>query len=269
MFEVASIHFTRDCNLNCSFCYRPKKSVNELPLGFWYDIIPHLKKLGVPQVALGGGEPMLYPEFVRRLGEVCKKEGMVLNITSNGKLMKNIPNLKKVLENVTMVSLSFDKVKVKSTKDFVEYMDTVRLVKKTGTKVGCNLLVDNTILRGIRVITHLLFERGVDRIYVLYPKNFRGPDILKYKFIYYYLTEKYKHFYVDDLTRTILYEGKYTGWKNPCHFGKLISIDEQGYVKGCSFDDKSVLKLKKPEDILKVKDIKFEVRKECPYLLKP
>ena len=42
-FMTASIHLFKDCNLNCSFCYRDKKGKPEKTLEFWKNLIPYFK----------------------------------------------------------------------------------------------------------------------------------------------------------------------------------------------------------------------------------
>lgn len=275
-FKVVSIHYTNECNCNCSFCYKLKmKKEPEKPLIFWLKLVPYLNQL-TDQIALGGGEPFIHPYFVEQFAKVCKKNKLILNVTSNGKLLMDLNDrqLKTLLKDITMISLSFDKEKIKTKEDFKDYVRIVKRIKKlTKCQVGSNLLVDKEMfeIEGAFLI-HLvagLFGIGVDRVFALYPKNIKGPDILKYGQIYSYLTSKYEKFFADDLTRQILEQGKYKNWREPCHFGKdLISINESGYVTGCSFDNinKAVLKLDKPEEILKIKNYKFKERFNCPYL---
>jgi MoaA/NifB/PqqE/SkfB family radical SAM enzyme len=262
-YDVIAIHFTTDCNLSCPMCYRPKK-FKELDCKFYFDLVPYLSKLA-PQLALGGGEPFLFPGFIRRLGEECKKHNLILNITTNGTLP-----IGDFLKDVTMVSVSFDKYKVKTAGDLARYEKFVKDLKQY-TKVGCNLLVDDEMFnkRGYFnwLVDYLFNHIKVERIFALYPKNWKAPDILKHRAEYLLATIKYKHFYVDDLTNKILKENSYTNWKHSCHFGKsIVSIDENKNVLGCSFDTKPILKLKEPKDILKLKTLKVKERYKCPYL---
>lgn len=70
MYKVVSIHFTNDCNFNCPFCYREKGTElmdEELFLG-----LPRFLKDVTEQVALGGGEPTLYPDLVENFAKECK-----------------------------------------------------------------------------------------------------------------------------------------------------------------------------------------------------
>ena len=162
-----------------------------------------------------------------------------------------------------------DKEKIKSSDDALKFFDLVRRIKKLGVcQVGCNLLVDKDIdnKKLYIIVTGLLKE--VDRVYALYPKNIVGPDIIKnkMKLTYQLLTFSNEHFYVDDLTNLILKEGGYSNWKSPCHYGKILSIDEVGNVKGCSFEENVLFKMDKPKDILKLSGLKIEERLVCPFL---
>ena len=116
-------------------------------------------------------------------------------------------------------------------------------------------------------VSEILFDKGFDRVFSLYPKNEQGPDILEKKHYFEYLSTKHPDFYIDDLTFKILNEGKYKDWSKPCHYGRdIISINEKGQVSGCSFSNDYKLTLEKPSDILKINDVCFEDRFTCPYL---
>jgi MoaA/NifB/PqqE/SkfB family radical SAM enzyme len=271
-FSVVALHFTKKCNLDCPFCYRKgRNGDDEKPTDFFIDMVKYIKELA-PQVALGGGEPLLFPEFVRELGKECKKHGVMLNITTNGTLVQGMSagDLVDVLENVTMVSVSLDKYKWNDLRDFEEVIR--RIKKETSVLVGVNLLVDKTLFDGggiglVKLVGSLCGHSGVDRVFALYPKNFDlGVDITKHEKIYRAVTTLYPQFRVDDLTKEILEQG-YTGWKQPCHYGRdIISIDETGSVHGCSFEEEPLIFLKKPSDMILVKDLKIEKRFSCPFL---
>lgn len=268
MYKVVSVHFTNDCNFNCSFCYREKGRElmdRELFLG-----LPRFLKDVTDQVALGGGEPTLHPELVEQFAKECKDYDLICNATTNGFLLKDWSDEKlgDFCENLTMASVSLDNEKYRNWNRGGEYLDVCKRVKKHAL-VGSNLLVDEDLFENQYLIKLVdrLFERGLDRVFSLYPKNTPGPDILSKSYYYLYLTTKYSNFYIDDLTYKILNENKYSDWSNPCHYGKdIVSIDEKGQVSGCSFSDDYKLKLEKPKDVLKISDIKFEDRLSCPYL---
>jgi len=90
-FAVASIHLFRECNMSCAFCYRSKAEGTEKPLQFWKDAIPYFKELGIPQVAAGGGEPLMRPDWIKELAKKCKDNGLYFNFTTNGKMIRDVP----------------------------------------------------------------------------------------------------------------------------------------------------------------------------------
>jgi MoaA/NifB/PqqE/SkfB family radical SAM enzyme len=272
-FKVISLHMTCDCDLNCPFCYA-FKGVKSKPKTFWYGLIPYIKKLA-PQVAAGGGELFTDPKFVREFSMQCMAEGLIFNITTNGRaLMKmNDTELAAVLRYITMVSISFDEFKVQSADDVYNYMHLVhRIHKLTHCQVGCNLLVTPNIKLVNTVVR--LFSAGaesyrVDRVYALHPKNMPHSDILARRDEYVYLTGKYERFYVDDLSKMVLEEKTYGLWDHPCHFMRdMVSINQKGEVLGCSFDKEPLLTLKRPEDLLKIRKVKYKPRYLCPYVIK-
>jgi MoaA/NifB/PqqE/SkfB family radical SAM enzyme len=275
-FTVISIHYTTECNLNCPFCYKVRTNKSEeKSRDFWIKLIPYIKQL-TNQVALGGGEPFVDKKFIIKFGKECKRYKLIFNVTSNGRLLMNLSDkeLKEVLRNVKMISLSFDDNKIKSKEDLINYKKLVGRIKTiTKCQVGSNLLINEEMFKknilNFVTIVNYLFKNGVDRVFALYPKNMKKIDILKHKNQYAFLTDKYEHFYVDDLTKMIFEQNTYLNWKIPCHYGKdLISINEKGYITGCSFDkDKdAILKLEQPKDLLKIKKLIFEERFSCPFL---
>jgi len=216
----------------------------------------------------GGGEPFLHPKEVMALGKTCKKNGLLMNVTTNG----TQPMKPEYVKDIEMVSMSFDKYKQPRLKDIARYAGKANQLSKH-TRVGVNFLIDSGMFKRketLPMIVKWLFDNvGVERVFALYPKNWEFIDIIPHADLYAALTTLHDHFYIDDLTSMILTEKKYSGWKQSCHYGKdIISINEFGEVTGCSFDgpEKAILKLEKPEDILKIKDIKMEERHTCPYL---
>jgi MoaA/NifB/PqqE/SkfB family radical SAM enzyme len=265
-FKVVSIHFCNDCNLKCEMCYRKKREGAQKPFSFFRELIPHLAQM-TDQIACGGGEPFLHPQQVMELAKDCRKNGILMNVTTNG-----TQPMTDYVKDIEMVSVSFDRYKRPTMGDVVKYCETIHELKKH-TRVGVNLLIDKSMFAPKRIFPKLVntfFYSGAERVFALYPKNWEFIDILPHTDIYGALSAVYEHFYVDDLTNMILREQRYSGWVNPCHYGKdLVSINEFGEVTGCSFDgpDHALIKLDKPADILRVLDVKMEERRSCPYLL--
>lgn len=254
--------------MNCKFCYRHKKGGVEKDLDFWLDLIPYFKKLGIPQIAAGGGEPLMKPYWIMELARKSREHGLFFNMTTNGKLIEKVPL--KTFKDITMLSISFDDEKIKNAKDYTDFISSIMYLKQhyPKLKIGVNYLCDKKGLANLVNSCRVFFDKlKVDRVFALCPKNIEA-EILKHRGTYTILTTIYPNFMVDDLTKCIIESGKYRNWEKPCHFGKIISIDEEGNIGGCSFDLGKVkcLTLKEPKDIMLVKDIQFKERHSCPYL---
>jgi sulfatase maturation enzyme AslB (radical SAM superfamily) len=277
-FKVVSVHFTKACNLKCGFCYRGEQdTTGERPRQFFLDLIPYIAKLA-PQVALGGGSPLIDVPFVKQFAHECKAYNLICNITTNGRKLLEMSDdeVKDVLKDVTMLSVSFDSYKWPKPQQYMELIH--RLKRLTNIQIGANMLLelpmfaDGTGLGMAKTVQWLFEKAKIDRVFALYPKNMDfNVDITKedIKSFYQALTMKYKRFYVDDVSKMILSEG-YDNWKTPCHRGKdIISIDEKGGVSMCSFD-KPIIILDKPKYLIDIVEaIKVCGFDSCPFVRKP
>lgn len=78
---------TTKCNSKCIFCDRWKIEGKELTTKEKLDIIRKLGKSGVWFLSLCGGEPLLTKDLDTILAEI-KKQGMLINISTNGNLLE-------------------------------------------------------------------------------------------------------------------------------------------------------------------------------------
>lgn len=282
MINVVSLHFSRICDLHCPFCYRARGGLKEeRPRQFFLDLIPVIKKLA-PQIALGGGEPLLDLHFVKKMANTCKRNQLTFNFTTNGKKFSEMSDdeIFHLLLDVQMVSISFDYFKWgKEPHKYAKIIQRIKHItaerrvstEDTPFQIGTNLLLDRSMLKNqglpfLHIILWLFHKVHIDRIFVLHPKYGKFLDVLSIKPIFLALTNQYPHFYIDDSLKKILEEG-YKNWQHPCHFGKsFLSIDEQGMVYGCSFDNDPLFTLNQPKDLLKITRIQVEERYECPYI---
>ncbi len=86
--EMADISITNRCDEGCAYCYRDSlPEGRELRLEEYAMLLRQLRSPAwgsVFQVALGGGEPLRHPDFVRIL-EMTRDAGIVPNYTTNGR----------------------------------------------------------------------------------------------------------------------------------------------------------------------------------------
>jgi len=80
---VLQLHPTRLCNIACAHCYSGSGPTvrGELPLELLSDCLEAAAGLGYRQLAVSGGEPLLYgplPELLGRARELARPAGAVL-----------------------------------------------------------------------------------------------------------------------------------------------------------------------------------------------
>jgi len=253
MRKVLAIHFTKACNRNCPFCYERLSGRKELKQEFWFELVRYLPGL-FRQVALGGGEPSLFPEFCQKLVKECHRHGIPISVTTNG------TNGFDWAEEFDLVSVSFDSSKWPSLKRFLKATEGYR------ERLGVNLLLEEVqslcfvpVLASFFPKVYILLRKG---------KKWSEEELMDIRKGLLFLSREFDNLYIDDSIRQVLRYGSTSGWKTPCHFGKeIISIHPDGTVSGCSFDRTPLFKLREPRDILKVEEIRIPERFSCPFLL--
>lgn len=79
-------HFSRKCNYECGFCFHTEKTSSILSLDEAKRGMKLLKEAGMRKLNFAGGEPFLYPMFMRELLRYGKGELGIesISIVSNG-----------------------------------------------------------------------------------------------------------------------------------------------------------------------------------------
>lgn len=82
--ELLDISITNYCEKGCEFCYRASSIRGKhMPLTDMKKIVIEAKRLGVLQIALGGGNPNQHPEFIQIL-KLIRENNIVPSYTTNG-----------------------------------------------------------------------------------------------------------------------------------------------------------------------------------------
>ena len=85
---VVLMELTYDCNYDCVFCYNDRGLAGErLSFDEHVKILDELAAMGVLNVVLSGGEPMVHPRFFD-IGAAAKARGFVVRIKTNGHLLR-------------------------------------------------------------------------------------------------------------------------------------------------------------------------------------
>jgi len=74
---------TTACNLNCDGCFYRRERAAEIPFKRIVELLDEFADGGVKTIALGGGEPTLYPE-INGVVEEAKERGLYVAVTTNG-----------------------------------------------------------------------------------------------------------------------------------------------------------------------------------------
>ena len=87
-----SIELLPLCNMNCDMCFirLDKNEMNKIgqlkSADEWLKIAEQMRNAGTLFVLLTGGEPFLYPEFIK-LYQGLRKLGMIITINTNGTMV--------------------------------------------------------------------------------------------------------------------------------------------------------------------------------------
>lgn len=84
---LADFQITSRCTLGCPHCYASADPLGvEVALPEVERVLRELGACGVPQIALGGGEPLSHPAMIEIL-ELCHSHNLVPNFTTSGLLL--------------------------------------------------------------------------------------------------------------------------------------------------------------------------------------
>lgn len=152
-FEVLSapilldLQLTTTCNLACPHCYvNSSKNGFDAPFEDVVMVLDQAKEIGVFEIAFGGGEVTLYPEFEQILKETYKRN-LVPNFASNGVNFTN-SQIKAMKKYVGAVALSIEHLGQKFEKrrgfSFGQFISSIELLKKK----DINLVFQVTVSEG-------------------------------------------------------------------------------------------------------------------------
>lgn len=149
MFETASFHIVKPCNMACKFCYATfdDMRVKELSLSDAQNILVKLKEAGLQKITFAGGEPMLYSHILQVI-EFSKESGLTTSIITNGSLL-SWEWLEAFQGKLDWIGLSIDSLNT-STNQLIgrrarhnpDYHELVSKIKRFGFKLKINTVVN-------------------------------------------------------------------------------------------------------------------------------
>jgi len=182
-------NFTNACNLKCKHCYQSAST--PLPTELSYEekmrILRELDEMGIPLIALSGGEPAIHPHFIDVIREGAKR-GIYMAVATNGIPFSNMEFAERAVKaGLRYAEVSIDSIDplkhdefrgVKGAWDLA--IQGIRNLVKLGISVGIATTLTKLNYKEIRDIVKLGEELGVTRVvFFNFIPTGRGKDIMK------------------------------------------------------------------------------------------
>lgn len=158
------IAVTNACNLTCEFCYRDLENRS-----LWrYDTLMQFCRAadewGVLEVAFGGGEPMLFPDWAEFIGELYRTTNLCLNFTTNGTLLTE--------DFLRQVDGQYGQIRLSLYEDN-HWLETIALLHRCRARFGVNWLITPAELPALEAKFMKLLALGVRDFLLL---GYKGAD---------------------------------------------------------------------------------------------
>jgi len=170
--ELVDISISNYCTNNCDYCYRQSNETGSFMSLENFQIcleqLSNKKFGGVFQIALGGGEPLLHPDFSKML-RLAKKYNIIPNYTTSGNYFTE-KNLKTTRECCGAIAVSWDPSRNLTLEELKEIGE---LLKNNNIPSNIHFVVSkSTIESAIDILKGKLDE---------YLENFNSVIFLTYK----------------------------------------------------------------------------------------
>ncbi len=174
------LEITRQCNLHCKHCYNNSgaKRENELTVEEMKELIDELAHIGVLNVLVTGGEPLLHPDLFEIISYVRSKPMSCMVFTNGTLITKEVIHTFKKL-GVLSVTLSLDGFTAlthdtfRGGKSFERVIKAVAMLKEAGIPVRINISMHKGILDEVCDLLELLGKWGITEHY-LWPISYTG-----------------------------------------------------------------------------------------------
>ncbi|MDI1450008.1 radical SAM protein [Polyangium sp. 6x1] len=160
--RILQIGLLTACNLRCGFCYRDKNARSLLDAPFLLDLLQKAAAWGVLEVAFGGGEPLLFKDFVPLLRNLRETTPLGLGFTTNGTFLTDAV--------LTELRPLVSELRVSAYPDN-QYRATLRRLR--GFRVGLNVLVTPANVGLIEPLVQDSLAAGANNVLLL---GYKGPD---------------------------------------------------------------------------------------------
>ncbi len=163
---------TYRCPLSCAYCSNPVDLASygdELTTAEWQRVFTEAQQLGVLQLHLSGGEPLLRRDVVE-LAATARELGMYSNLVTSaiGLSRRRAEELRDAGLDHVQVSIQADEPAlsdgIAGTPSFDRKVEACRLVKELGWPLTLNVVLHRRNIDRVGAVLRLAEELGADRI---------------------------------------------------------------------------------------------------------
>lgn len=164
--RVVQMALTNACNKTCGFCYRPAKARSRWTYESVLSFARYLDRWGVLELALGGGEPTIFPRFAALVRQLWRETGLAISFTTNGTRLTDAL-LEELRGHVGQIQVS--------VYDDEDLDGTIARLVRHGMRFGLNYLVTPTRLRTLDADLLRWADCGVRDVLLL---SYKGSEAL-------------------------------------------------------------------------------------------
>lgn len=256
------VEVTRRCNARCKHCYNDSgtKRNNELTFEEIKKLLDELARMGVVNVVLTGGEPLLHPHLFSIIKHIRSKP-MSLMLFTNGTLVteETVRTLKDL--GIISVAVSLDGATPETNDSFrgvpggfEKTVKAIEILKKAGIPLRINVCVHKGIISEFADLLNLFEKWKIDE-HSVWPVSYTGRNE-KEDFLV--TPEEYKkilaHLRQYEESRGIKKEIPYNPQQINCGIGMgSLTIRSDGSVTPCpSFPDEIILGNIRKDSVTKI-----------------
>jgi MoaA/NifB/PqqE/SkfB family radical SAM enzyme len=163
-----SIALTNRCDLACAHCYAPK-SRDELRFDTITRWLAELDAHGTLGVGFGGGEPTLYPEFVRLCQHAAHETRLSVSFTTHGHHIDRemVDRLRNSIHFIRVsmdgVGATYEAVRRRSFPELLDRLEHVRAI----SRFGVNVVINERTLPDLNDVARLAADSGACELLLL------------------------------------------------------------------------------------------------------
>lgn len=164
-FKKVYIETTNICNLSCNFCPKTSRKMKMMSVDEFETIIQKVKQYTNHVYFHIMGEPLLN-ENLPNFFEICKRENLHVNLTTNGTLIKKNSRMLLAAQSLRQINISLHSYEAnEQEKELIDYLDDIldfitEVQNQTNILISLRLWnMDTTDLKGANTLNYHILKR--------------------------------------------------------------------------------------------------------------